>query len=673
MLKCLTELEISDLAREHGLFDPALLALGCALSPLPYIPYIVLRKCRRAVCSKLRAHIERDLSHSVISDGDAVDGFSLDRRFRLGALSLLRSRRLADASTVHELTKLRAIHAQSAQLLSPLLVVEAELAWDYVLLNDIEFAAQVEKRLRDVLYSAICEVPPRTGILTWVSGARDRLPAECIQGEAAWLLSQLCRLEGLELAPVKIPSDVSAEGLVKLFVDRLPSVVIGLSRKPGYIEFGPPSPERSVGLTVLDTDPIIIFAHDPASGEGVTLPKRLALPRGEAMRVECTNGEILLRTLAGQTFTLARMIGKESFEARVANRVIHNAIAAKNTVRKLKATVIRSIEAGYVVFLPDIGATAFMVSPKQELFEGESVTTVVDRVFQDRRWISVKRVSDQKELAFRPRSTLLHVPSFMMPTTVRNGDSFHAVLFKHGSRIYGNRRSAHVFLDQRSPLGNTSFGWKPGRLRFHKAIHRHGDEWLPPVGTVMEVYVAGLYDDHWELRLRTPSVVENDDLERPLEKGNTVDGTVVSVEQEGAELEAPSGQMMWLPRLHCYPLPAKGQPIALSPGKVVTVRLIGYSDARTSRLLASQRALVGPHLLKLKVGDTVLGIVVDRLTTGEFQILADPIPRVSMQHFRVATVGEAGKYFSAGDRVSSRVNQVLTKRWLVLVSEVEKI
>jgi hypothetical protein len=654
----------------HGLFgqlSPSVVRLGCALSALPYIPYDVLRKCRRLFDPKLPTYLERVLCQSSLVDGCAADGFSLERSFRLAALAMLRSRCSEDVpGLIEELSSLRDLFSMHYQVLSPLLVVEAELAWKYVLLQPSAFSKEVEECLRDVVLSAVLE--NRDGILSWVAGASARLPRECIQGDTAWLLYQFCLARKFEMTPVSTPTTFSPGTLMALMSEHLPTVVVGIERKIGYIEFGPPSPERSVGIVLVESHPLILSFHDKLYASE---PKFLRLERGETFKVECSVGEITLTNLAGQAFTLAPMDGDWSDEAQAADRAILNAQEALNRGTRLPATVIRPVEAGYVVSLNTIGATAFLISRHQELFEGDELEVTVDRVFRNTRWISARLAANPQASGTNDRSAILDIPVELVPATVRPGDTFPATIVYHG-KLRGDRRSAHVFIDPHCSLSDVYVSHRPGHLRFGRAVYRKESGWYPPVGAKMEILASGVVHGDWQLRLRLSSTEQEWGIEEsPLAPRQRTSATVVAVRKDGVEMEASNGQALWLPRLDIIPIPLPGEEIPLRVGDTMEVRVQGRPSHRHSnRYLVSQRALAEPYLHRLGKDTLVFGKVEHPLSNGEFLLLLDPIPGVSARPFVVRTEGLIGLRVRVGTRVSARVVRLLERTWLIVVNNV---
>jgi hypothetical protein len=596
----------------------------------------------------------------------------LESSFRLAALSLLHA--TCFGSTPKAKAELETLHIFQAELtpvLSPLLAIEAELAWDFVLLDPESLMKQADARLRDILLTAVLE--GREGILAWVAGAKARLPEGCIQGEAAWLLMQLCKAKQIDMAPVRVPSHVTAAGLIGLISDHLPTTVVGIQRRPGYIEFGPPSPARSVGIVLVETDPMIASIEDRSAVGEVPSVQRLELRRGEVKEVRVGDEWVALGNLAGQTFTLVPLSGEQSAEEVAADDVITRALFAKKMQYELPATVIRPVEAGYVIALQDFTCTAFMLSPVQELYEGDELIVVIDRVFPERRWISARLSSTAVAVRWPDRSSLLAVPVARIPWTVEAGDVFPGTIISHG-QVRGDRRSAHVYMDPRCLLRKICHHERQGYLRFPGAVRLRGSDWHPEVGATVEILAAGIVDDCWQLRLRTPSQTSELESQAPsISHDARVSATVVEIRNEWAELEAPNGQSLYMSRFDVVPLPADGEPIPLRVGDTLVVQVLGRTGNAPSRLIASQRALGEPYLARLRKGNEVRGRVEHRLHDGDYVVMVDSIPHVCSHPFPVRTRGYVGEPLSVGTRVSAVVSGLMKLRWLIVVDDLHTV
>ncbi len=673
MLPDFSSLEVSELLDAFGGDDPRTVRLACAVAAWPYIPYAELRRHRLLINSKWPTHLETDLCRSSLVDGCAVDGFSLVASFRIAALTVLRSNCLRGSTEFgRELTRLGTLLSKRGSVLSPLLQLEAEIALDYVRLSTDDFQSRLDARLHDVLLSAIKQ--NRNGILHWYGSAAARLPPDCLTGELAWLLYQLCQSKKIAMAPVSAPSIISPAGLMSLFASQLPTVVVGTDRRNGHIEFGPPSPERSVGIMLPETDPLIVTMQERSPTGELTEAEQVQIKRGQPVRVKCSSGELVLGNLLGQTFTLAKMTSEISEETRKANFGVFKAQHVRDKATPLKATVIRSVEAGYVVSLHELEVTAFMISPERELFEGEVVTVVVDRVYADRRWIGVRPISYATLSESMQRSTLLHIPRDCVPRSVEPGDVFAGTIFKIGRIRGGNRRSAHVFVDPQCLLGNVSHNRKPGHLRFPGAVREIDGNWTPKPRDQVEIVAAGIIGGLWELRLRLNPAAHHKDLPaKSLTSRNRTAATVIEIDTDGVWLEAQNGQHLWLSCREMYPPLPYGESITLKLGETLDVRILGFVGNSRRRFIASQRALAEPYLENMERGSVVVGTIVDRMRAGAYIVRLDPIPGVSNRPFYVQTSLDPPANLRVGMRVSARVANLIRIHWIRIVSDIQPL
>jgi hypothetical protein len=674
MLRALASFDVGELHEIAFTAKPDLYRLAAAIVTWPYVPYTVLRKCRRLFRPVLPAYVESELCNSLLVDGCAIDGFCLEGYFRIALLTLLRSRCLGGFPDLQqELKLLRQFHSEQYGALSPLLAIEAEIAWDYVLVPPDVLSQSVDNRLRDVVFSAVRE--KRDGILVWIAAASYRLPPGCIEGEAAWLLSQFCRVQKLEMAPVAVPSRITSMGLIEVLSGELPKVVIGMERGRQYLKVGPPSPERSVGVVVVETDPMVLTVEDRSSTKRDPVVRTEFISRGEVRKIGVGPGGVVLGNLAGQTFTLAALSGNRSIEAMAADKVIQDAISARDRRTILPATVIRPVEAGYVVALETLGGTALMLSPYQELCEGDEIKVIVERVYPEKRWIAVEPVSFPDEWQMLDRSAIAKVPAALVPDGVEPGDVFPAVVAKLGKK-HGNRRSVHAYVDPRCLLGGISHKWSgrcPGFFRFPGAARQIGDsKWSPKVGAKMSIVAAGKTGGRWQLRLRPPASGLDQDFQNPsLKGGDKLTGRVLSIHPKGADLEGPDGQMLWLPALHMA-LSSATAPIPIEAGEFVDVTVLGLAKGHSDRYLVTQRFQADPFLLRLEERRRRLpGHIHMRLANGQFGVQLDPIPGVSKRPFLAVTINCANRILPLGARVTVNVAFVNQDRWVLCVKNVQ--
>ena len=661
---------------EFGELAPELVRVACFLAPWPYVSYDALRKCRKVVAPRSPTCLESELCDSSIIASSMVDGVTFRDSFRQKALKMLRAACDDEASDFEtKLRRLRSRLERRFSWLSPLLLIETEIAWAFVFERGDEFRKTVDDHLRNTLYTAVME--GRDGVFGWVAGARTRLPDECIQGEAGWLLWQLCQARQLEMAPVLLPSAVTAEGLIQLVCDQLPTLVVGLRRTAEHLEIGLPSVERAVGIVVVETDPLLLTLQE-LDQDPVRSPTHVRLKKGQTRKIACGSGEIVVGNLAGQTFTLTKMEGSTSVEDAMAREAIKKAELARSKGMKLGATVIRPVEAGYVVRLNDADATAFMFSPKCELFEGDELEVEVTRVVPEKRWISARPVSMPEAWDARNRASILHVPISAVPGRVAPGDAFPATIIKHGT-VRGDRRSATSSSTQ--PRCSAAFhfskrglGHRPGHMRFPRAVVPDGSGWKPRVGARVEIVACGVIGNSWQLRLKPASkdVAEGERV-APIPFGARIKATIVAVDELGSVLEAADGERLWLPNHERQADRSRRRSHPLRVGQETEVRVLGVAEDRPDMFLVSRRAVGEPHLEHIQSGRTVLGTVDRRLGNGEYIIWIDPIRRIARRAFRARTWRCLEPGLERGMRISARVARIHRRRWMLLVSDVKPI
>ncbi|TWU04736.1 S1 domain-containing protein [Stieleria varia] len=669
MLPALCKLNVSDLIEDQVNVEPEAVRLACVLSAWPFIPFSAVRSCRKALDPKYPCYLESQLCWSTMVEGNAVDGVSLESSFRIQAMYRLQAFIQTSGDSVrNEVVSLRQSLERWFVDVSPLLQIEAEIAWNYLLMPSTEYQEFIERQLRDILLTALSE--GRTGVLGWISAASRRLPSECVQGQMAWFLRQLCDEKGHLMDSVRIPDTISPDNVIALMSEFLPTTIVGVNRTKGRIEFGPPSSSRTVGVVLIDTQPLVVSIRENEVPNSRS--QRVFLERGQVTQVECGDGEITLENLGSQTFTMRALSGGNCPAKHAASTAIIKAKLAMNKRIRLKAVVVRSLEAGYVVRLPEMDATAFMVSPEHELVVDDELTVVVNRVYPDKRWIGVVPKVYPRNLNSVERSSLLHVPVNKIPKNVQPGDTFQATMFKHGKqRPPYQRKSAHVFVDPRCLIGGIYHSHRPGHLRFPNAVREQDGHWVPPIGEKMEIFASGIVGNCWQFRLRRLRDGQDWEPQRTALRFNTViPATIVSIQQDGVVLEAPHGQELWLPKYEFSPPIRAEDPILLTVGQQVSVRVLRVAEVARSRYLVSLRAAGAPFIDELHPNETLFGIVDRRLNNGEYMVLLDPLPRISQSAFWARTDGCQNMVLSPKVRIRAQVARVQRKLWLLIVNNV---
>jgi hypothetical protein len=638
--------------------------LAASLSPLPYVTYAALRRTRRMLLPPATLRVEVDLCRSSLVGAVAADGFTLTHGFRRRALDAMREANDSDQSE-DVLAKVGVARAHAATSLSPLLAIESALAWDYVELRGAAFEEAVDAKLRDVLLTSILE--QRHGLLDWFAAARLRLPDECVRQQTAWILSQLCMERGLDIQPIPFPSTFTPTGLVALVADKLPRSVVGIDRRRGSIEFGPPSAERSVGLSLVDTDPMIVYLEEIGRRSDT---REIRLESRAPFRVDCGDGAIVLTNLAGQRFTMSALVGEHADESFRGDRAVGAAQAAKTVKKTTSATVIREVFAGYVVAMSEFGGTAFLY-PRGRIFHtGEELQVRVVSVDAERRWIGVEPAT-REAVSRTPGEGIAVLPRSALPPGALVGDFAAAVVIKHGIVRAGNVRSAHVFLDPRSPLGHISYSHRVGHVRFEGAVQFKDGQWVPAVGAEAEVVLADMGKSAIELRLRpAPADEILAPVAQPARKGDIVEAVVLQVDHEGAELETMGLQPAWLPCENVFPPIAYGDALPLRIGQEVLVKLVAWVR-HGERYLATQYGIREPFIDRLQSDQEVLGVVRYADDDGSWRVELEPIARVSKKPFIVRIRTQDGHaVLNRGGAFSATVSGVDVRRSIIRVKDV---
>jgi hypothetical protein len=142
------------------------------------------------------------------------------------------------------------------------------------------------------------------------------------------------------------------------------------------------------------------------------------------------------------------------------------------------------------------------------------------------------------------------------------------------------------------------------------------------------------------------------------------------VDTEGAVLEASNGERLWLARRELLPRPPQAEPLPLSVGQSVDVRVLAR---KRGHLIVSQRAMSEPYLQRLVVGRDVVGTIVRRLRTGEYLLQLDPVRGVSRRPFAARTVYAASRDLPPNTRVVGRVSGLIEARWILLIGDLRRL
>jgi hypothetical protein len=258
----------------------ALVRLAQVAAPACRIEPQLLRQLRLACVPDADVSVEQELWHSefVSSRGRTITFHTLVARV---LRERLRDWRLSDAELVKRARTVTSIlHAG----LSPLLVLEDELAWAEIFDENPAIRSKAQKLLDSLLAG-------RDGLNHWLGRAWAGLPAGLKALPEGRQLAQVAAAEGATIAPDPNPS-------VQQVVHALPPVALPLRLHGLRLDLNVPPAQATHVLDVPKTQPIAVSVRS-ASKE-----QQMVFGSSEARSVSVSPGIVVIRTLAGAEYEL---------------------------------------------------------------------------------------------------------------------------------------------------------------------------------------------------------------------------------------------------------------------------------------------------------------------------------------------------------------------------------
>lgn len=258
----------------------ALVRLAQVAAPACRIEPQLLRQLRLACVPDADVSVEQELWHSefVNSRGRTITFHALVSR-------VLRERLRDWARSDPELIKrarevTKSLHAG----LSPLLVLEDELAWAEIFADDPSIRSGAQTLLDSLLAG-------REGLNHWLGRAWAGLPDGLKSLPAGRQLAQVAAAAGATIAQDTDPS-------VPQVAHALPPVAVPLRLHGTRLEVNVPPAQATHVLDVPKTQPLAVSVKSAAKEE------RLVFSSSEARSVNVSPGTVVIRTLAGMEYEI---------------------------------------------------------------------------------------------------------------------------------------------------------------------------------------------------------------------------------------------------------------------------------------------------------------------------------------------------------------------------------
>ncbi|MGV9720792.1 S1 RNA-binding domain-containing protein [Nocardia beijingensis] len=380
-----------------GCDDPRILLVASAICTPPLVPYSLLRAARRLVLPAGTLSVESQLCASPVVESNSVDGFTFEPEFANALRSRLRMLLVADGLAAN-LGALRTIIERTTVDLSPLLRLEEQICWSYATASDF-------RPLRDDVLSSVVRTIARENrmrMLQWVSGAFARLPSEVVEGGPAWMLTQLCRAQGLPARHIGWPDDGADEELLAEAMALLPERPLGVARDGEFLEVGSVTQRRRNAILVPRVDPMILTISSGES-EPTTTRVRVRIP-GPAVRVRTGRDAVSIRDMRRRTYRLDEFSPEESApETVAADRMIQAIDRHWRRRETLPCTAARALPGGrglIVTFRDFAGLSALLPASRagvssfkvlQQLVGSEMTVRVINCNVREQR-VVVERV-----------------------------------------------------------------------------------------------------------------------------------------------------------------------------------------------------------------------------------------------------------------------------------------
>jgi hypothetical protein len=260
----------------------ALVALAELASPACRIEPQLLRRLRLACLPEADVSIEQELWQSEL-----IDGRGKTITFRQGVARVLRGRLRARRQVQPHMvgqarTVMTAVHAQ----LSPLLILEDELAWAEVFQDD----ASIRDGARTLLTSLLAR---RDGLDYWLGRAWSALPAGLKQLPEGRQLAQVAAARG-----ARIDQDPGAPTPVASVAHVLPLVPVPLKLHGLRLEVNARPSEATHVIDVPQTQPRAVSVASASGTEDVVFDV------SETKAVHVAPGTVVIRTVTGSEYEL---------------------------------------------------------------------------------------------------------------------------------------------------------------------------------------------------------------------------------------------------------------------------------------------------------------------------------------------------------------------------------
>lgn len=282
--------KLSDLGLSGPVEDMAV-ALSAAVRIEPQL----IRAVRLTVFPYHDVSVETDLWFSAAVSSRGAQGLAFDGAARLLLQEALAAR-LAGAARTDPVHRIGDVIARVHAHLSPALRVEEQVTW--LALSGAEPA--IDDALRPVLKAVVYE--GRAGIARWFATAVHRMPEAVRLSVTAWKLAQVVQAQLSDgPSPVQLVRSGVGAGDLADVVDALGDVSVLARRAGAQLEVGDlPDSDRAVGISVPDTDPVLL----EVVGTRSTAAQSLVIPRGSFVRLQVGTGPVRLQTARGTVFDL---------------------------------------------------------------------------------------------------------------------------------------------------------------------------------------------------------------------------------------------------------------------------------------------------------------------------------------------------------------------------------
>lgn len=311
-------------------------ALAVLVSTVPFVPFTLLRRMRRAALPSGSRDVEAKLCSSALVETIASDGLVMESE----AVDMMR-RRLRQVAVREgaDMTGVRRVVEECATTLSPLLQLESSMVWHYV--ENLDFLPKIDEMLTAV--SRTIAFDRRESVLSWASGALIRLPAEMLKTTGAWTLAQLCAAAGLPSPKLDLPDADVEQDLLAAASWLLPDRLIGFRRDGGVLEMGIISAQRRSAMTVPVTTPLVVWVT--VEGRDTTLV-RFDQTLSPPVTLSTGLSRVNLRTIDGRTVELDEITGEKAPETQETDRTIDRLEGARRSRESLLAEVVQPSRNG---------------------------------------------------------------------------------------------------------------------------------------------------------------------------------------------------------------------------------------------------------------------------------------------------------------------------------------